>query len=243
MAGTFLCPNTCGFGKIVALELARGIKDCVAREAGESNIKYKARLLQEQHEQFKTIFSSIGQSFHIDFTKYAKKLPSLKEAINKWNPRKSEEKKKYLATFSRANWEKLPEARKQEHSLANCKSCSLRFADIQALFPVKSAVLKGKALANPVFVAQNALEKSPNCSGVLKPTKQNIKDTAKAINDIVSPLFEKKFNISYAEALTKIKPLNLQMRTKNDRRQERRQQRKETRKNIENQMKETAFLR
>ena len=37
MAGTFLCPNTCGFGKIVALELSRKVGNSLPREKGEGN--------------------------------------------------------------------------------------------------------------------------------------------------------------------------------------------------------------
>ena len=82
MAGTFLCPNTCGFAKTVALELARGIKTVFAREVDESSMKYQISLMEEQYRQFKTIFSATGQSYDIGYTKYAKKFDSLKEAIN-----------------------------------------------------------------------------------------------------------------------------------------------------------------
>ena len=112
MAGTFLCPNTCGFGKIVALELSRKVGNSLPREKGEGNTKYHARLLQEQYNQFKSFFNVVEENFDIDFRKFTKKLPSLRDAINKWNYRKAEEKT-YLDTFSCANCQKLPDTRKR----------------------------------------------------------------------------------------------------------------------------------
>lgn len=239
MAGTFLCPNTCGFGKILALELSREAGNSLLREKGESNTKFRARILQEQYRQFKSVFSIVEDNFNLDFHKFTKKLPSLRDAINKWNYRKVEEKKKYLTTFSRANWEKLPDARKKEHSFSNCKSCALRYADIQAVFPVKSAVLKGKALKNPVFSATNEANKVGICNGrVLKPSQKEIRNTAKAIYEKVSPIFEKRYNVSLAEALSKVPDLDLQHKTTNERRKERRHHYRESKHNIENQMAE-----
>ena len=114
MAGTFLCPNTCGFPKIVAVELSRDIQYRVPREKSESKAKYQTRLLQQLYKKYQAIFGDVGDNFDIGYSQFIKKLPKLKELINKWNFRKAEEKKKYLETFSRANWEKLYENRKQE---------------------------------------------------------------------------------------------------------------------------------
>lgn len=140
------CRNTCGFGKVVAFELSREVKNSPKQEPGEGYAKYQARLLQEQFRQFKSVISSVGNNFIIEYAKYVRKLPSLRDAIVKWSPRKLNEKKKYQETFLRENWKKLPEMRKNEDSFLSCKTCSLQFADKQALFPVKSAFLKVKAL-------------------------------------------------------------------------------------------------
>ena len=245
MAGTFLCPNTCGFAKTVAFELTQEVKKSLKQEPDEGYANYQTKLLREQFRQFKGVFSGAGNNFDIEYSKFVTKLPTLRDAIVKWNPRKFEEKKKYLKTFSRENWEKLLDTRKNEHSLVNCKSCCLRFADIQALFPVKSVLLKVKALNNPVIAAQDKLRKNSavNSSTVLKPTQRDIKNTAQAVHDKVSPFFEQNYNVSFAEALSKVSELNLQHKSKSDQRRERRQHYIQTKKNIENQMAETALLR
>lgn len=48
------------------------------------------------------------------------------------------EKDKYLDKFSVNNWEKMAFMGKNEHSFANCKGCYHRYAEIQALLPVRS---------------------------------------------------------------------------------------------------------
>ena len=227
----------------MALEISREAAKSLQSEPGES--KTKLRVLHEQYEQFKRYFSVVGENFNLEFKQFTKKLPSLKEAINKWSFTKSDEKKLYLATFSRTEWEKLSDNRKMEHLFANCKSCAVRYASVQALFPVKSAVLKAKAVKDPVFMASNVAHKAGKCSSisVLKQNQRDIKNTAKTIYEKVSPVFEKKYNVSLAEALAKVPGLGVQHKTINERRNGRRQLYRESKKNIERQMSETAFLR
>jgi len=159
MVGTFLCPNTCGFAKIVAVEVARETSSSMRREKGESNTRYQARLKQEMFKKYNDTFSDSVERFSIDFLQFHKKLSGLRETINKWNFRKSDEKSKYLETFSQKNWIKLSVARKREHSLSNCKGCAIRNTEVQSYFPVKSSFLKGRAKINPVFAAVQEVNK------------------------------------------------------------------------------------
>ncbi|XP_031553138.1 uncharacterized protein LOC116290271, partial [Actinia tenebrosa] len=242
MSGTFLCPNSCGFAKVAALEIAR--TTVLIREQGESSTKYKAHLKTEQYNKFKSIFSSDDwERFSIDFIKFHKKLQALREKVNKWNVKKLEEKSKFLDTFSLKKWISLPEARKREHSLANCKGCAIRFSDIQAYFPVNSPQLKAKAKSNPVFAARSAAEKLYTKTPQTKPLKNDIKTAARDMYKAVDGVFEKRFNTSFAEALSKVTELNLQHKSKNERRKERRNHYKQNKDKIEQQMNDTAFLR
>jgi len=243
MAGTFLCPNTCGFAKIAALEISRERSSLIRREKGESNTKYQARLKQEMYKEFNDTFTDTMDRFSVQFLQFHKKLPGLKDTINKWNFRKSDEKSCYMETFTRKNWKKLSDTRKKEHSFSNCKGCAVRYANIQVLFPIKSSFLKGKAKVNPVFAALGEANKTRAKELSTKPSPTNIKNAAKAIYDKVSPLFEKSFNVSFAEGLSKVPELLLQHKTLNERRNDRRNHYRNTKEGIENQMEETAFLR
>jgi len=59
----------------------------------------------------------------------------------------------------------------------------------------------------------------------------------------VAPVFEKQFNVSFAEALSKVPELKLQHKTSNEMRNGKRKHYRNSKENIEKQMEETAFLR
>lgn len=241
MAVTFSCPNTCGFGRIVALEVSR--EAVRQKERGESSVLYRSHCLQEQYKLFKNQFASVEETFQIiNYQQFIKKLPSLKDVINKWNFRKIDEKRRYLNEFSRTNWAKLSDARKKEHSFPNCKGCALRYAETQSLFPVKSTILKQKALQNPVVMANMLADKLRTKNGrVVKPSKKEKSNTAKAMYKKMATVYEKDFG-SFAEAISTI-GVNLHYETKNDRRRTRRGHFRQSKENTEKQLAETAFLR
>ena len=241
MSGTFLCPNSCGFAKVGALEIARGT--VLPRDKDESATKFQARLKREQYDRFISTFSCNNEErFAIDFLKFQKKISALREKVSKWNVKKLEEKSKFMTTFSIKNWMSLSDSRRKEHSLANCKGCAVRYADIQAYFPVKSPLLKAKAKSNPVFVARTAAQEYYTTPDP-KPLQKDVKTAAKEIYKAIDCVFEKRFKTSFADALSKVTELNLQHKSKNDIRKERRNHYKQNKEHIENQMKETAFLR
>ena len=99
--------------------------------------------------------------------------------------------------------------------------------------------MKGKALKNPVFTAEK--EARSRCS-VLKQSQKETKNTAQTIYEKVAPIFEKTYDMSFVETLSKVPDLNLQHKTK-ERIRDRRHHYRESKENIESQMAETAFLR
>ena len=245
MSGTFLCPNSCGFAKVVAIEVAREVGSLTKKESKESETKYHARLKQEQYNQYTKDFSEVAkEKFRIDFASFNKKLPNLREKFTKWSFRKKDEKEKFIKTFSREQWRNLPVARKIEHSLANCKACAVRHATEQAYFSgqEKSIALKGKAKANPVFAAEDECKKLRSAVPTVKPLLKDIKNTAKAVYGKVAQTFEQTFNKSFAETLSKIPELNLQHKDKSERRKERRKQYSQSKGNSQKQMEDTAFV-
>lgn len=244
MSGTFLCPNTCGFAKVLALQVSRDVGRSYLKEKNESPTRYKSRVKDIEYERFQSFFTETQEGkLPVSLVNFSKNLPALKNAFNKWNTRKLEEKYKFLQTFSIENWEKLSSARKKEHTFFNCKGCALRFCDIQAYFPVKSPRLTGKAKRNPVFIASSEAGKLRGNQPAIKPTQADVKRIAKAIYDSVAPQFEQQFKQSFAEALSKNTELDLQNKTKAQRRKERRDNYRREKENMENHMKETSFLR
>ena len=241
MSGTFLCPNVCGFAKVVALEIGKEVQNSIKKKECESVKDYRNHVKEEQYKRFNNSFSETGGKFDIDITKFHKNLLNLKSKVRKWSPRKSAEKSEYLNTFSIESWNNLPMARKREHSLANCRGCAVRYANVQSYFPVQSRFLIAKA--NPVFAAEIEAEKLKGTGPVVKPLQADIRNTAKKIYNNVAPAFEKKFRTNLANAFTNVPELNLQHTSRDDRRKGKRNQFKQAKENIEKQMEETAFLR
>lgn len=243
MAGTFLCPNSCGFAKVCVVEISRQTDKGFKNTEGKKTLDFRNDLNREKYLQYKNAFEDVWHAFEIDYSKFVKKLPSLKATINKWNFRLSDQKKKFMDTFSLKNWINLPTTRKREHSLNNCKSCAVRFTEVQSYFPVKSRGLKGKAMNNPVFAASQVAQSLRGTVRKTVPSKQDAKSTAEAWFNTLAPSFQDKYNIPLAEALSKVPGLNLQNKTQNQIRENRRQHYRKTKESIEKQMEETAFIR
>jgi hypothetical protein len=250
MYGTFPCPDTCGFAKVAALEIEEQIRNNAKENSeltkGKEN-EYK--LKQEQYRQFNTNFNNKEDgknNFEINFTKYNTNLIKLRSIVRKWNFRKSNEKRQYLDTFSLKQWKKLSEERKSEHRLANCRGCAVRYAAVQAFFPVKSQFLKGRIKSSPVLRAHNEAAKLKSPS--VKPKRSDVKKSAKAIYEAISPTFKNTFGTSFAEALASVPESQLQTKKipnkdNQEKHKVRREQYRKAKENIEEQMKDTAFLR
>ena len=100
----------------------------------------------------------------------------------------------YLRHFSLSNWNGLPESQKSEHTMSQCHACQVHHFAVQSLFP--NAIK---------FKPQKLVSKT-------KPTQRAIKTAAKHIYSKVNGHFQKIFEISFAEAQTKVSKLELQQK-------------------------------
>ena len=241
MGGSFLDPNTCGFARVAAFEASKAVRTTLQRKKDEGKYHFTSRRLQEQYKHFKACFHNTGERFEIDYRQYIKKLPSLRDVINRWDHAKENlDRTMYLNTFSQASWDRLSESRKKEHTFLNCRACCVRYAGVQALFPIHSPRFKSNALRNPVSAAINEANQLKH-NHVLTPSNADIRKTAQVLHEKVSPTFEKVYKVSLTEALSTLP--DDKKATKNKKRQERRHHYRQTKINIENQMSETACLR
>lgn len=243
MAGTFLCPSSCGFAKVVAVEITRKVETEFKNGEKDNKPTFRASLHQEQYNQYKEIFKDVWQSFEIDYTKFIKKLPTLRAKFNKWNYRLTDQKAKYMKTFSTKNWNCLPLSRKREHSFENCKSCAVRFTEVQSFFPVKSNVLKGKAMNNPVFSANQQAESLRGTVRKTVPSQKEAKATAAAYFNSYASSFQETYNMPLAKALSKVPGIDIQNKTPNEIHEDRRNHYRKSKKSTQKQMEETAFIR
>ena len=112
-----------------------------------------------------------------------KKHPALRDMFSRWNPRRQDEKEKYLETFSIKNG-KDSVWKKKEYSFSNCQGCYHRYAEIQALLPVKSNQFLGIAEENPFFIAGKESKARPGKAG-------EVKDIARTLFNKLDAIFRK----------------------------------------------------
>lgn len=120
----------------------------------------------------------------------------------------SKARAQYQDTFSVANWKALNLTQKKQHTLSNCGGCQVHYYAIHYLFP-----------SGETFKAQKLLKEALIESGVktqskVKPRQKAIKTAVKHIYSKVNGHFEKIFKVSFAEAQTKVKELELQKKAR-----------------------------
>ena len=82
VAATFLCPRSCGFARVATLVLGRKVSAELLKEEKEGQAKFCARKLQEHYKRYTQLFKDEEDSFQIDFAKFRKKLPQLRDFFN-----------------------------------------------------------------------------------------------------------------------------------------------------------------
>ena len=130
MASSLVNPLTCGFAK-VAVHFVFSKKKNIDREKGEGMSKYKARIFQLQHEEFQYIFKDRKEAFKVDYKNFQRSMQKLRQCMAEWGRNGSTESKRlYLDSFSVEKWDKLSNAKKDQHTLSNCKGCYHHFPEI-----------------------------------------------------------------------------------------------------------------
>ena len=244
VAATFLCPRSCGFARVAALVLGRKVSAELVKEEKEGQAKFCARKLQEHYKRYTELFKDEEDSFRIDFAKFRKKLPQLRDFFKSWNPREKVEKEKYVNHFSPESWNQLPPERKREHRFADCKGCQKRDAEIQALFPVRSKQFKGKANIENIFSKSNIKIPSVPLKRRQPYSQTDIKKIAKGLYDRVNSAFEKICEVSFATAMTKVPEIELQKKkSPNELRKARRDRYRKVKCNIEDAWKTDSLER
>lgn len=164
----------------------------------------------------------IQEIFAVERSTYIKKSKAIYSSFRKMN---SKSRSQYIEAFSAANWKALPMSQKKQHTLSNCGGCQVHYFAIHTLFP------NGETF-KPRKLVQDALGKSGlKAQSELKPTQTAIKSAVKHIYSKLNGPFEHIFKVSFAEAQTKVKELNLQktkdtMTKKRERRERARQEKK-----------------
>ena len=245
IAATFICPLSCGFARVAALVLGKQVSTELVKEEYEGQAKFCARKLQEHYKRYTGLFKDQEGAFLIEFTKFRKKLPQLRDFFKSWNPQQKVEKEKYLNHFSPESRSQLPPERKKEHRLADCTGCQKRDAEFQAFFPVRSKQFKGKTNKENIFSKSNNIKIPSVPLKRRQPCSQtDVRKIAKGLYDRVNSAFEKICKISFATAMTKVPELELQRKkSPNELRKARRARYRKVKSNIEDTWKTDSLER
>ena len=177
-------PHTCGFAKAAIWRFTKDVTDNIERNDNKIPYPYCARGVQVIHERFGQMFTS--KKFAVDVKMFQKKLPDLRKTFRIWNPRKKDERERYLEAFSVDNWKALSIDHKAEHSLMDCRGCFHRYSVYQSFFPVQSKQFQGCPKENPVIMAQNIAANTNRKASKVKCTRREYQDCAPKIYDEIS---------------------------------------------------------
>ena len=243
MSGGFVSPATCGFAKVAALTAAKKARTFL-KENRDHAKSSKSQEVEARYRFFNEVFEDCNpEAFTIDFKTFCTRFLSLEAAVTKWNPRKKADKEKYLHQFSCEQWATLSQVRKKEHSFSNCKACYHSYADIQALFPVRSPLLKNKGKENP-FRAAAEINSNMNKGACKRPSKSTVTSAAREVFQKLNPTFEKWSGITMGEALSKVPEANLEVKkSKTEKKKIRRKLLRGAVKDVEAHWKETSLQR
>ena len=200
----------CGFARVA-------VKESFHKPGTTKN---EADPVQRWKNYLEMLDGAARSTFAIDKTTFLKRARVIYELFRKMNSKRRNE---YLKCFSTEEWTSLPQSQKSQHTLSNCRGCEVHHFAVQSLFP-STGKLK------PQKVIQEALAASGNTvNSKTKPTQKAIKTAVKHIYSKINGPFENVFNISFAEAQTKVSELELQrkkskIQKKSERRQRARQE-------------------
>lgn len=205
----------CGFSRVAVKESFHK----PGRTTKEADPVQRWRNYQE------TLGESAQSIFAVDKSTYLRKARIIYDSFRKMNSRSRTE---YLKYFSLANWNGLPDSQKSEHTMSHCHACQVHHFAIQSLFP-------NTVRFTPQKLVQEALVENRNVANKkVKPTQKAIKTAAKHIYLKINGHFQKTFNVSFAEAQTKVSELELQQKkSKIQKKRERRQRARQEKQKVQ----------
>ena len=190
----------------------------------------------ERYDKFKSIFSGKFESnFDLAYDVYRKRSKEMTVIFNKW--KSSDTKKKYTQHFSPEKWKSLPQIQKQQHTIRECRACLINHLAIQSSFPVKCKRLQNEKTPGKVLRdISNNLKGQQNRQSTVKPKVSSINIAAKFCYDILEKSFRSLYNTSFADALVKVKDINLQKKpTKVEQKDKRKKVKRQEKENIKHQ--------
>ena len=96
MIANLICPTSCGFARVAALEIVRETSKTLRRENGEGTAKFRARSMQECYKRFKTVFEDRSEQFAVEFLKFRRKYQLSEKCLAAGNRERRTKRKSML---------------------------------------------------------------------------------------------------------------------------------------------------
>ena len=73
MVAPLICPMSCGFARVAALEIVRETTKTLRREYGEGTSKFRAWSIPECYKRFNKVFEDRSEQFAVVFSNFRRK--------------------------------------------------------------------------------------------------------------------------------------------------------------------------
>ena len=158
----------------------------------------------------------------IDLKGFRKILPDLWKKIAGWSCQ-IHERDQHTATFNTKSWKRLLPAEQVKRTFQNCQACQDHFVAVQALFPVQSTRFAALTCSDVLPLLSVVYSSTPVCGSLSKVcSKCSAVETVRAIYHRINPSFESTCNMSLSAALVQVSELDIEEKTKGEKRKERR---------------------
>lgn len=178
-------PLSCGFAKAIVHEVLKE-KSSLLKDPDEAKKNYIGRVRTEQYNKVLDIFGH--EYFTVDNNLFKNKFINIIPLIQDINKRSPDSKKKLFQIFSLNVWLKLPEKKRELHSLFDCKGCLKDniFRQTLSLLPIKCSRYKTKA----------------DKAGLFKD--KELRETTENIVSYLDDKFQGEFNTTFTQSFLKL---------------------------------------
>lgn len=209
----------------------------IKRNADEGTAKFRARVFDKRYKIFSEHFNEYPH-LHISKPDFNRVQKVIDDTIGNW--RNKSEKEAYLKEFSINNWDEgkvITKAGKKEHSLTNCKACSLFHSHLQSTFPMKKQC-RVPGSKGPLSDLKANAKRQATCSHKdPKITNKKLKLVGQAIYDTYNEKCKENFDKSLSDILVLVPEAGLQKKLSPAEKQKmKRDQQRETKRDLEAKM-------
>ena len=140
--------SSCAYAKGISYKLFSSNVG-LTRDVGEPQVKFTSRVRSQRLTIYNESFKNCGK-YGIPYKIFVDKFPKIKERLNLWGKRYSNEKKIFLTKYNISEWSNVNYEDKSKHALFECPECMAdkHLMELCKTFPIKTNAGKRKLKGN-----------------------------------------------------------------------------------------------